>query len=191
MPGNLQIVKAIYPTKRELVNVDVLDREVLGYFRKHGNLIKKELRKPVRSWKHKITWRSRQITTNRDITLEIYPTGSAEAVEIFGYVNEGVAARIIKPNNPSGRLKFQRNFRSATRPNTLYGGTYKKFGQFSSPKAVRWPGIKPRNFYETVMKANGYPRAWTKDMTKAVNDSIKACRDQDKVSAAAVAAASK
>ena len=107
----------------------------------------KEYRGTTKYWKHKVAFFGRG--SERGVTTKI-EVGYDD--EIYGYVDEGTRAHIIRPKRPGGVLAFPSKSTPKTKPGRLRSGYGRKGKTIVFAKKVRHPGIKPRGFSPQIKK---------------------------------------
>jgi len=90
--------------------------------------------------------------------------------KIFGYVDQGVKGRFIKPKKAKA-LAFWSGFHPKSTPGSLQPGHGGSFGSIVFSKGHWWPGIKPRRFTKKIQErldkytpkaVEKYMRQWAK-----------------------------
>ena len=122
--------------------------------RQYGHDIQKEFDGIVSDWSSKNRPRftlKYQITSN-EMVVEVRPVKN-KAGKIFGWVDQGTSPYLIRPKkrNRRGRLLFRTNYRPLTLPIArAHVGPGIATGPWCSAKVVHHPGIKARQFGETI-----------------------------------------
>lgn len=130
--------KPIFDTAKFEVLVTVATMEAVG-------AIHRDYEKTVATWRHKPKFYATRRGT-------IWYIGTNDT--IYGYVEMGTAAHIIRPKDPRGFLHFNRfGFRPKSRVNYIdsYNGSPATRGE-TYTKEVHHPGTKARNFSKQIAK---------------------------------------
>ena len=157
--------KAIKPKK---LQVDKIRLEILNALRAEGRDVTKEYEKTTATWKGKPKFET-LIGLNR-------PPGGASVFvgtdnKIYGYVDKGVPARIIRPRRAKA-LRFMAGSRAKTSPRHIGSGPGGASGPVVFASIIRrWPGIKAREFSETIRQRRR--QKFTRRMVKAMQAGAK------------------
>lgn len=140
---------------KELINIDAVRLELLNALRAEGREIRRELRKTVTTWDHKVNF-------EMDVSLKRV-TGSGYVKvwtddEIYNYVDGGTSPHTMGPILPV-RKKALRIPTGGTRPKTRPGKLASYKGGARGPHVIRrstkrymHPGGKARDFTGTIKK---------------------------------------
>lgn len=160
------LIKAIGPKRGKIIDPDYFRKEVLSVM---GGEVKNDIiadfRKTVTGWKNPPAFGSKVATTNRNVTVFVFPTGDPKAVKKYGYIVHGTRARKIYPRNKKA-LSFQTGYTPSTRPGRITSRSYARYGKKIARAFVRHPGIKPRDFDKLIAK--GYKPEFKKDIENAI-----------------------
>lgn len=89
--------------------------------------------------------------------------------EVYGYVNDGTRAHIIRPK-AGGVLVFRGPFRAKTLPNQIASGPGSVGSAETFARGVQHPGTKPRNF-DTAIQAK-WDRQFQGIMQRAIDSEV-------------------
>ena len=116
---------------------------------------KSDFDKVTASWGHKPGFAIKSSSGQREIST---------SSDIFGYVNFGTSAHIIRPR---GRfLRFPGSFSPKTAPGLLASMSGMRGGPEVFAKEVHHPGTKPRGFDKLIAKKS------EQELVKAINRAI-------------------
>jgi hypothetical protein len=138
------VLKAIVP--KSTLNSAELIRAIEGALNKTGQQGLVEIKKPTRTWKHKVDF---FFITQREGFNLVLAFGTNDP--IFGYVSRGTKPHMIRPRRAKA-LRFRGGSIAKTRPGSLLPGKGGATGGFVSSKGVKHPGTKPRRFEEQVAR---------------------------------------
>jgi len=102
----------------------------------------------VANWKHRVQFPADNIDTADVIGFFVHPGGSG--AQIYAWVTEGTPKHDI-PYSPTG-VAYQAGYHPKTRPVGQFGGPGTHYGPWVRAKQVTHPGIKPRQFEESVRR---------------------------------------
>lgn len=106
----------------------------------------------TRKWKNKVTFSRVENRSRGVIRQVILAEGSAKALAVFGYVDEGTEPHRIEPKKPGGRLIFNVPYQARTAPIAKENaGSGTSGNQVVSSYGVDHPGSKARLFVDTSM----------------------------------------
>lgn len=128
--------------------------------------VQKLFKHTVEGWQNPPTFAHRQRIRPDEIAVTIY-TAFGRNTEQYALVNAGAPPHEIHPINSGGWLRFQRGYRSSTRPRLLYSRAHQRYGPFSAARMVRHPGFEAREFDQEI--AEQYQDTFQNDMQQAVN----------------------
>lgn len=143
-----------------------------------GRLIRKQLsetipaletvfRHTVDGWEHKPTFKGTQKITRNSISMSVGPSGPH--ADQYALVNSGSPPHVIGKvlaNQRGGLLRFQRGYRSASRPRMLSGRAKSRFGPYVGAVQVNHPGFEAREFDATI--AELFEPVFAADMQEAM-----------------------
>lgn len=125
----------------------------------------KERQEIVSDFDTEIKFGHRISATEKQITLSIVVENAADQLENSDWTvgelwaaldRKGTRPHVIRPKTLGpgfgGRLKFQTNYQSRTRPIGRSGGPGRATGPTVFARQVQHPGFKPRKFSETINK---------------------------------------
>ena len=110
-------------------------------------------------WKNQPDFLAHHFQQGDTVGVEVYTRDS-----VYGLVNAGSPAHLIRPRSRGGLLRFQAGYQSATRPGSLRSGPYRRFGAGIAAVQVRHPGFKARRFDEQI--ADEYRSVFQADIEK-------------------------
>ena len=128
--------------------------------------VRRLFKQTVEGWQNPPTFAHRQRIRPDEIAVTIY-TAFGRNTDQYALVNAGAPPHDIYPTNPGGWLRFQRGYRSSTRPRVLSSRAYMRYGPFSSARMVHHPGFEAREFDQEI--ADQYTDTFRDDMQDAVN----------------------
>lgn len=123
-----------------------------------GRLVRKQLsetipaletvfRHTVDGWEHKPQFKGTQKITRNSITMRVGPSGPH--ADQYALVNSGSPPHTIQSQR--GRLlRFQRGYRSASRPRMLSSRAKSRFGPYVQAAQVHHPGFEAREFDSAI-----------------------------------------
>lgn len=124
-----------------------------------GRDMKADFDELVSNWKHRPKFKVLRTPETVSVTT---------THEIFGYVNSGTRAHIIKPKRAGGLLKFRLGGKAKTRPNnTKFRGGSPARGAWRAAKQVKHPGTKARNFTRIIANR------WNKEGVKRLRAELR------------------
>lgn len=143
------LARAITPKRMDSLDPEIYYDEIQRTIKyQTAPTVKRLYELGVRTWDHKPVFSVKPIISKSLIEVDVIPTG--QHAEQYGYVHDGVPARIIVPRKPGGLLRFRSGYSPATRPGSITAGRARRSGDWASAKAVRWPGIKAREFSKPI-----------------------------------------
>jgi hypothetical protein len=149
--------KKLFDTARLLAEIDHARQQT-------QTDILNDFKKTTATWKHRVVWYS----TRRGNDVFI---GTKD--EIYGYVDNGTDAHIIRPRNPKGTLAFYRTgFKAKTRVgyiDSYNGSTANK--NMTYTKLVHHPGTAARNFTKKIY--DKWAKQWGTRVRQALRNSIE------------------
>lgn len=154
--GTTFTFKAIRPKK---LDVGSFRTALLNATEAEGMFQQRELRKTVASWQGaRPGFDSLTSIKGGDLTVITGPTGSAEGVQKWTWLDEGTRPHVIRPRRAK-RLRFQRGgFRAKTSVGKFESGAGKPAsGPVIFSKGVRHPGTKARGWAALLSKRRQAP----------------------------------
>lgn len=139
--------KAIKPKK---LKIDKTRLAILNALREQGDLVKRDLEKPLKSWSNPPQIEVLIDLDSKAATVVIGPAGSDMQVNKFVWLDKGTKPHVIKAKN-APRLAFQTNFKPKTSPNSLASSSGSKSPPWAFAKQINHPGTKPRNWTEIAL----------------------------------------
>lgn len=113
------------------------------------NEIIHDFEQTVRGWHKPPNFGYALTTGGGQYSVIVFPIGPY--AQKYAWVNTGTPPRLIRPTKRRS-LAFKTGFRASTAPGQLASRRYQRFGSTLYRKAVRWPGIKAREFDATIAK---------------------------------------
>jgi len=135
--------------------------------KKTGPALSKDFKMTVRHWKHKPDFPKKFAKNSREMYIEVYPAGRNK--DQYSFVHDGTAPRLIVPKpsrGPSARLRFKPGYSPSSSPGKIESGRARRTGSFVTAAYVRHPGIRARNFSNTIVNKEYGPFAV--DINKAI-----------------------
>lgn len=138
--------------------------------------VQRMFRSTVVGWNNPPTFDYRQRKESDELGVTIYASGSRvgshrlTSVDQYSLVNAGADPHPIPRSGTTaagGFLRFQRGYRSSTRPRVLSSRAYMRYGPYSAERSVHHPGFEAREFDQEI--ADKYTRTFQNDMQLAVN----------------------
>jgi hypothetical protein len=144
------------------MTVDMADFDALNFRDNVSAAVRKVLEEDARiavrlleyatqTWTHRPTFRIQPLVKKgNEYSIQFGPVMD-EAGRIFSYVELGVQPHWIFPvRSRDGLLHFKSHFTPKTTPGSLVPGPGARSGRWRRAKAVAWPGITPRGFFDSV-----------------------------------------
>jgi len=147
-------------SKRRLLDPAIFKAEIERATLEVKNGIQDDFKKTTATWRHRVVW----YTTRRGTDWFI---GTKD--EIYGYVDLGTRAHVIRPKRPGGSLRF---FRTGFKAKSRVGYIASYAGQQATKdltytKEVHHPGTKARNF--TVKIGEKWRSKWVGALRRAIH----------------------
>lgn len=140
--------KSIKPKK---LKVDKTRLRILNELRNQGNLVKKDLERPIKTWNDPPKIEVLIDLDKKDATVLIGPTGTDLQVNKFVWGDKGTRPHVIKAKN-APLLKFKTQFTPKTTPGTLASRAGSSSPPWASKKVVNHPGTKARGWSELALR---------------------------------------
>lgn len=154
--GTVITLKSIKPKK---LNVGSFRTAMLNAVEAEGMFQQRELRKTTATWTGaKPSFDSLTSIKGGDLTVITGPSGNAEGIQKWTWLDEGTRAHVIRPRRAK-RLRFQRGgFRAKTSVGKLESGAGRPAsGPVIYSKGVRHPGTKARGWAALLSKRRQAP----------------------------------
>jgi hypothetical protein len=121
-----------------------------------GKKIQKDFRTTVKGWstKNKPKFPIQFRKTRNEMAVKV-----STQDDIYRFVNDGTAPRLIVPKGSGKALRFKPGYRAGTRAGSISSSRPVRSGAFVTAAYVRHPGIEPRLFDETILKRTRLPFA--------------------------------
>lgn len=131
-----------------------------------GMNIKKAFENTTSTWETDVKFTMRSTFTGTEAKIEVSTDN-----KIYGYVNEGTPAHIIRPRR-ARMLAFQTGYRAKTRPRSIASGPGGASGPMAYANVVHHPGTKAREFtkYVSVRYLDVLPVVIQQAITKAAKE---------------------
>lgn len=126
--------------------------------------VRRLFQRTVVGWQNPPAFNYTQNINNDSIGVTTFSSGRNS--DQYALVNLGSPPHPIDPINPGG-LRFQRGYRSSTRPRILYSRPFVRSGPFSLAWHVSHPGFEAREFDAEI--ADLYTDTFRDDMQDAMN----------------------
>ena len=131
-----------------------------------GRKIQKDFKTTTMGWKrtNKPKFPIRFRKNSQEMAVKVSTTE-----DIYRFVNDGTAPRLIFPKpsrGPGAKLRFKPGYTPATRSGSISSKRPVRSGAFVTAPYVRHPGIKAREFDDTISRKQRFPFAL--DINKAI-----------------------
>lgn len=139
----------------------------------------KKFKDVTSDWKHQVTFNARKQVKSTEIIVYVFPV---ENKQIWIFVSKGTTGGYQIPKNPpaksrDGLLHYQGVYDARTAPGGRYGlGSGQKSGSWVSKRTVTHPGVKAREFEETISKE--YQKEFSRVMENAMRRGIRAAQKE-------------
>lgn len=158
------LVKPIYAKP---IDKDGVRLELLNALRKEGTATKREMEKTVTTWTNPPNFETSNISLEGgNARVEVSPSGDAEAVQHWIWVDEGTRAHIIRPRGP-WRLRFQSGYRAKTKIRQIASYVGGATGPVVYAKQVKHPGTRARKFRSEIARKRKH------DFERAMRDAAE------------------
>lgn len=127
--------------------------------------LRRIFRETTSGWKEQPEFTAHHFQGPSSIGVQVYTRNG-----VYGLVNSGSPAHLIRPRRRGGLLKFQPGYNSATRPGSLHSRAYRRFGQVVTASQVRHPGFEARKFDEQIVDT--YTSVFAEDVERAIERGI-------------------
>lgn len=161
------------PIKASRLKMDPVRLEILNALRKEGRAQVAELNKTVATWKNapKFEFKISLKRRTQLASVRTEPTGDADAVQIWIWLNEGTKPHDIKPKQPGVYpLRFvwdgPGSYQAKTEPRVVGSSSGGATGDVVYFHKVRHPGTEAREWTEVIL--NERRRPFTALITEAV-----------------------
>lgn len=155
----MSVVVSLKAIKPKPLKVDAIRLELLNALRKEGTAQRKELKKTVRTWRDKPRFESLvglERKAGGSAMVVTGPVGSDKAVAHWVWTDQGTRPHTIVARR-APTLKFRAGFVAKTRPRRFSSRRGRSFGPWRSPRMVRHPGTKPREWTKLLAKKRKKP----------------------------------
>jgi len=160
--ADIFLFKGIKPKR---LSSDAIWLELLNALRKEGRIQQRELRKTVSTWRNKPTFEFVIGIAKDGVRVATGPGGNKDAAQHWVWTNDGTKPHAIVARR-APRLRFQTGFVPKTRHGQFKSYRGRRFGPWTSPRAVWHPGTEARNWTEILQKRRKRP--FTRAMIKAI-----------------------
>lgn len=166
------------PIKASRLNIDPVRMEILNALRKEGRAQVRELDKTVATWRNKPKFAFRISLRRRTqlASVRTEPTGDADAVQIWTWLNEGTEPHDIVPKQPGVYpLRFvwdgPGSYQAKTEPRVIGSGSGGATGDVVFFHKVRHPGTEAREWTTVITQRRR--KRYTRRMIRAVQRGLK------------------
>ena len=136
------LVKKVTPARRELLNIANLRSELREAMEELQDGVQADFESTVSTWSTQVGFATR-LSVGNDITMRVTPSG--DGAEIWGYVNEGTRAHVIRPRTARA-LSFRSGYRAKTRPGRIRASSGGPSGSSVFTQQGYHPGTEARDF---------------------------------------------
>lgn len=136
------LVKVICPASRTLVDVIEIERAITNALDGVAKAALIDFKVTTQTWKNKPEFEITRTANSRIVSTDNV---------IYGYVNDGTRAHIIRPRRAKV-LRIPQSSTPKTKPGVIGSGAGLRANAFFYSKAVRHPGTKARRFDRAIAK---------------------------------------
>lgn len=159
------ILRPIIP-RHPLYQTATMEREIKSALDKLAKDVKKTFEGTTSTWQTDVKFDTKVTMSGSNASIEVSTDN-----KIYGYVNEGTPAHIIRPRR-ARMLAFQTGYRAKTRPRSIASGPGGASGPMAYANVVHHPGTKAREFtkYVSVRYLDVLPVVIQQAITKAAKE---------------------
>lgn len=137
------LVKKITPKRSVLLDIDNLRNELEDALDEVKSGVLDDFESTVSTWKTPVGFKGQKVITTSGMAVQVQPYG--DGAEIWGYVNDGTRAHIIRPRFARS-LAFRSGYSSKTRVGRIKSGAGGSSGATVFAQQVMHPGTEARDF---------------------------------------------
>lgn len=130
--------------------------------RKTGPDMMKLFKKTTQGWEHNINFYQKSKNTNNEVSVTVFTR-----FKQYVLVNFGSPPHTITAKRPSGLLRFQRGYKSSTRPGIISSRQKQRFGPIYETYFVEHPGFEAREFDKAI--AEEIAETFAEDVQDAIS----------------------